>query len=228
MLRRLLWIGMLLLLVGCQQPPQQLACFRPLINTPTTQLATGERLVLLDRILAIEPAPTKPITLQFTLVNHPLTRFSFNFNQKNNHVKFIDLENFFHIKPVATLECQDTFLPKSYSFVLEIMSNTKTYTQPFDVSYKADINDFNFYDLQFTQATNVKLMMFAVIIIGLIFLLIIYSIIWVVIFKNKLYTKKLIITILLVKFILAIFILHIDFYNFNQKKTLYCYSMITV
>ncbi|MBM7841967.1 hypothetical protein [Herpetosiphon giganteus] len=228
MLRRLLWIGMLLLFVGCQQPPQQLACFRPLINTPTTQLATGERLVMLDRILAIEPAPTKPITLQFALVNDPLTRFSFNFNQKNNHVKFVDLENFFHIKPVATLECQDTFVPQSYSFVLEIISNTKTYTQPFDVSYQADINDFNFYDLRFTQSINVTLIMFAIIAIGLIFLLTMYSVIWISIFRNKLYTKKLVITILLIKFILVIFIFHIDFYNFNQKTTLYCYSMITV
>ncbi|WP_110520522.1 hypothetical protein [Herpetosiphon llansteffanensis] len=228
MLRRLVWIGILLLLVGCQQPPQQLACFRPLITTPTTQLATGQRLVILDRILAIEPAPTKPITLQFALVNDPLTRFSFNFNQKNNHVKFVDLENFFHIKPVATLECQDTFVPQNYSFVLEIISNTKTYTQPFDVSYKADINDFNFYDLRFTQSINVTLIMFAIIAIGLIFLLIMYSIIWITIFRNKLYIKKLIIIILLIKLALVIFIFHIDFYNVNQKTTLYCYSMITV
>ncbi len=227
MLRRLMLFGMVLLLVGCE-PPQQLECFRPLINTPTTQLATGQRLVMIDRILALEPASTKPITLQFALVNDPVTRFSFNFDQRNNHVKFVDLENFFQIKPAATLECQDTLMPQTYSFVLEVISNTKTYTQPLEVSYKADINDFNYYELQFTQPIEGIIVTVAIIGIGLIFLLTIYSVILVTILRNKLYINKLVITVLLIKLFLIIFIFHIDFYNFNQKTTLYCSSMIAV
>lgn len=228
MLRRLLLIGMLLLLVSCQEPLAQLDCFRPLINTPTTKLATGQRLVMIDRILAIEPAPTKPITLQFALVNNPSTQFSFNFNQKNNHVKFIDLENFFGIKPAATLECQDIFAPQHYSFVLEVIASTKSYTQPFDIEYKADINDFNYYGFQFTQPIDGILMTVIVIGVGLIFLLIMYGVILVILFRNKLYIKKIVVFVLLSKLFLTTVIFHIDFYNFNQKTPLYCYSMITV
>ncbi|XSG75602.1 hypothetical protein ACP8Y2_01115 [Herpetosiphon llansteffanensis] len=224
MLRRLLWIGILLLLIGCQHRPL-FECFRPVVSTPTTKLAMGQRLVMLDRILAIEPAPIKPITLEFSPVHDRLTTFRFNFERQNNHVNFADLERFFQITPPESIVCDDTLQPQHYSFVLEVISNTKSYTQPFEVAYKADVNDFDFYNVDPAEIYNKNYSILLIIILGTFILITLVIKVFILIVVDELYKETSVRIATIIAMILILGIFNFDFYQNNQELIPYCYSI---
>ncbi|GAA5530030.1 hypothetical protein [Herpetosiphon gulosus] len=223
MLRRLSWIGMLLLLVGCDAP-EPVACFIPIIRTPTTQLATDQRLVMIDQILAIEPAPIQPVQLRFALTSDPSKVFVIDLSQQHNYFHLYQLESFFDIRLPYTLQCQLPDEPFHYTFTLEVVSGDQTDSQPLELAYQADINAFGYYSLDTSGAgTDIKFGPL-VIVLAVITLLTLYKKIYIDFFALELYQHQAVKIALVVNIIMVLVIFNINYYKYLNSNPMYCYS----
>ena len=223
MLRRLLLMGMVLLLVGCD-PAQPIPCFFPVISTPTTQLATGQHLVMIDQILAIEPAPIQPIQLRFALISDPSKVFVVDLNQQSNYFHLDRLESFLDIRLPYTLQCQLLDEPLHYTFTLEVVSGDQTDSQPLELAYQADINAFGYYSLDISGAgTDIKFGPL-VIVLATITLLILYKKIYIGFFALALYQHRAVKIALVINIIMVVVIFNTNYYKYLNNNPMYCYS----
>ncbi|XSG75603.1 hypothetical protein ACP8Y2_01120 [Herpetosiphon llansteffanensis] len=225
MLCRLVWIGMLLLLIGCN-PLDPVDCFYPVISMPTTQLAMDQHLVMINEVVALEPAPKQPIQLRFVLQTDPSKVFVIDLSPKNNYFRFDQLESFFNIYSLSTLRCQLPDEPLHYNFTLEVVAGEQTYSQPLKLAYQPDINAFGYYSLDTSgEGTDIKFGLL-VIFIAVITLLILYKKMYIGFFTLRLYQHRIVKIAFVINITIVLVIFNINYYKYLNNNPMYCYSFI--